>query len=144
MKLALLATDNRAHERAYSEVVPRFGTAPEGIAARIGHVAGIGSACHLLHTTANAIARKNCQEHLFSQPSMFLKWAGCERCIKVASVQRGKNWQKIQPDIIHGQGTERDCAISAVLSSFPNVVRFMAIWQSYRDYFVQSLEVIIG
>src|SRR5690606_16119977 len=29
---------------------------------------------------------------------------------------------KIQPDIVHGQGTERDCAISAVYSGFPNVL----------------------
>jgi glycosyltransferase involved in cell wall biosynthesis len=30
--------------------------------------------------------------------------------------------KEIQPDIVHGQGTERDCAISAVFSGFPNVV----------------------
>jgi glycosyltransferase involved in cell wall biosynthesis len=30
--------------------------------------------------------------------------------------------RKLQPDIVHGQGTERDCAISAVLSGFPSVI----------------------
>jgi glycosyltransferase involved in cell wall biosynthesis len=30
--------------------------------------------------------------------------------------------REIQPDIVHGQGTERDCAISAVFSGFPNVL----------------------
>ena len=30
--------------------------------------------------------------------------------------------REIQPDIVHGQGTERDCSISAVFSGFPNVL----------------------
>jgi len=29
---------------------------------------------------------------------------------------------EIRPDVVHGQGTERDCAISAVFSGFPNVL----------------------
>jgi len=30
--------------------------------------------------------------------------------------------KEIQPDLVHGQGTELDCAVSAVFSGFPNVV----------------------
>ena len=30
--------------------------------------------------------------------------------------------QELQPDLVHGQGTERDCAISAVMSGFPSVI----------------------
>ena len=30
--------------------------------------------------------------------------------------------KEIQPDIVHGQGTERDCALAAVLSGYPNVL----------------------
>lgn len=30
--------------------------------------------------------------------------------------------REIKPDIVHGQGTERDCAMAAVLSGFPNVL----------------------
>jgi len=30
--------------------------------------------------------------------------------------------REIRPDIVHGQGTERDCAMEAVLSGFPNVL----------------------
>jgi glycosyltransferase involved in cell wall biosynthesis len=33
-----------------------------------------------------------------------------------------KKLREIQPDIVHGQGTERDCGISAVFSGFPNVI----------------------
>lgn len=31
MKVAVLTTDNREHERCYTETVPRFGTAPEAL-----------------------------------------------------------------------------------------------------------------
>lgn len=33
-----------------------------------------------------------------------------------------KRLREIKPDIVHGQGTERECAISAVFSGFPNVL----------------------
>ena len=39
-------------------------------------------------------------------------------CIRAAR----KKLREIQPDIVHGQGTERDCALNAVLSGFPNVL----------------------
>ena len=42
-------------------------------------------------------------------------YQGCVRAVR-------RKLQEIQPDIVHGQGTERDCAISAVLSGFPNVL----------------------
>jgi len=42
-------------------------------------------------------------------------YQGCIRGLR-------KQLRKIQPDIVHGQGTERYCALSAARSGFPNVV----------------------
>jgi glycosyltransferase involved in cell wall biosynthesis len=42
-------------------------------------------------------------------------FAGCILAVR-------KKMRQIQPDIVHGQGTEGDCAISAVYSRFPNVL----------------------
>ncbi|MFH1111420.1 MAG: glycosyltransferase family 4 protein [Planctomycetota bacterium] len=42
-------------------------------------------------------------------------YQGCVRATRAAL-------KEIRPDIVHGQGTERYCAISAVLSGFPNLV----------------------
>jgi len=39
-------------------------------------------------------------------------------CVRAAR----KRIQEIQPDIVHGQGTEADCSLSAVYSGFPNVL----------------------
>lgn len=42
-------------------------------------------------------------------------YLGCARAVR-------RKLREIQPDIVHGQGTERECAVSAVLSGFPNVL----------------------
>ena len=42
-------------------------------------------------------------------------YQGCIRATR-------KKLRELQPDIVHGQGTERDCAIAAALSGFPNVI----------------------
>ena len=38
-----------------------------------------------------------------------------------------KELAKIQPDIVHGQGTEAECALTAVTSPFPHVITFHGI-----------------
>ena len=42
-------------------------------------------------------------------------YQGCIRAVR-------KKLRELRPNIVHGQGTERDCAISAVFSGFPNVL----------------------
>ena len=42
-------------------------------------------------------------------------YAGCILAVR-------KKLREIQPDIVHGQGTERDCGISTVFSGYPNII----------------------
>jgi glycosyltransferase involved in cell wall biosynthesis len=42
-------------------------------------------------------------------------YQGCIRAVR-------RELKRIRPEIVHGQGTERDCALSAVFSGFPNVL----------------------
>jgi glycosyltransferase involved in cell wall biosynthesis len=57
----------------------------------------------------------------FHQPIVG-KW-GWGKSLFLGCAQATRNLLKeIQPDIVHGQGTERDCAISAVLSGYPNIL----------------------
>jgi glycosyltransferase involved in cell wall biosynthesis len=49
-------------------------------------------------------------------------YQGCIRAVR-------KKLKEIQPDIVHGQGTERECAMAAALSGFPNVVTIHGIMQ---------------
>ena len=56
--------------------------------------------------------------HALHVPKIGWLRSGYQGCIRAV---RG-TLRDIRPDLVHGQGTERYCAISAVLSGFPNVV----------------------
>ena len=42
-------------------------------------------------------------------------YQGCVRAVR-------RELAILRPDIVHGQGTERDCSLSAVFSGYPNVL----------------------
>lgn len=141
MKVVILITDNREPYKDYSAPAPYFGTAPEALLQGFPSLPGVE-----VHVVSCARARLQSPERL--APNIFfhslyvpkMGWMstffqGCiratRRCLK-----------GIRPDIVHGQGTERDCAISAAFSGFPNVVTihgnmaelarlFRARWLSY-------------
>ncbi len=46
---------------------------------------------------------------------MRTSYQGCIRAVR-------RRLKVIKPDLVHGQGTERECAVSAVFSRFPNVL----------------------
>ena len=56
--------------------------------------------------------------HLCHAPKIGWLRTGYQGCIRAVR----RKVRELEPDIVHGQGTERDCAISAVFSGFPNVV----------------------
>jgi glycosyltransferase involved in cell wall biosynthesis len=60
----------------------------------------------------------NIRHHALHVPKLGWLRTGYQGCIRAVR----RKLQEIQPDIVHGQGTERDCAISAVFSGFPNVL----------------------
>jgi len=121
LKIALLTTDNRENDREYSRVAPSFGTAPEALLRgfRELHDIEIHVVCCLKkEVVAPERLAKNIFFHAVVVPSIgWLKtgYVGCIRAVR-------KKLREIKPDVVHGQGTERDCAISAVFSSYPNVV----------------------
>jgi glycosyltransferase involved in cell wall biosynthesis len=55
-------------------------------------------------------------------------YQGCIRGIR-------KKLQEIRPDIVHGQGTERYCALGAAFSGFPNVVTIHGNMKAVAKFF---------
>jgi glycosyltransferase involved in cell wall biosynthesis len=78
---------------------------------------------HVISCIRQAVkSPKNVAENIFFHSVFVPKFGwmssgyyGCSRAIRSLCA-------KIKPDIVHGQGTERDCAMAAVLSGFPNVI----------------------
>lgn len=121
MRIALLTTDNRTMYKDYSTPAPYFGPAPEALLQGLAlmpeaevHVVS----CVRGKVQSPAKLAPNIFFHSLRVPKIGWMRTGYQGCIRVTR----KKLKEIQPEIVHGQGTEMDCSISAVFSGFPNVV----------------------
>ena len=121
MKVAFLTTDNREHLKDYSSVGPYFGTAPGALLQGFAGMSDVE--CHVISCTQKKMQSpeklaNNMWFHSLHVPKFGWMRTGYQGCIRAVR----RFLREIKPDIVHGQGTERDCAISAVFSGFPNVI----------------------
>jgi glycosyltransferase involved in cell wall biosynthesis len=121
MKIALLTTDNREHFKHYARPNPYFGTAPEALLEGFAQLRDIE--VHVVSCTRKTMESPkqlapNIHFHSVLVPKIGWMSSMYQGCIRATR----RKLREIQPDIVHGQGTERDCAISAVFSGFPNVL----------------------
>jgi glycosyltransferase involved in cell wall biosynthesis len=122
LKIAIIVPDNRDEHRRYADPQPYFGTA---VTALLDGFSRLADECeiHVVGCVQQPLARpEKIGPNLFYHAEVVPKWGwlrggylGCIRSIR-------RQLQKIQPDIVHGQGTERYCALAATFSGFPNVL----------------------
>ena len=121
LKVAFLTTDNREHDHNYSASAPYFGTAPaallEGFAA-LPNIEVHVLSCAQQSMSSPAKLAENISFHSLHVPKIGWLRTGYAGCIRAVQ----KELKKFQPDIVHAQGTERDCAISAVFQKIPKVL----------------------
>ena len=121
MKIAFITMDNREHLKDYSCPEPYFGTAPEALLKGFSMIPEAEVdviSCVRRPVLAPVRIAPNIRYHALLVPKsgwMSTFYRGCIRSIR-------RKLSEIQPDIVHGQGTERYCAISAAFSGFPNVI----------------------
>lgn len=121
MKVALITTDNREHFKNYAKTVPSFGTAPEALLqgfAQLPDVEVHVVSCARMRMQSPEKLADNIFFHSLLVPKIGWMTTAYQGCIRAAR----KKLREIQPDIVHGQGTEMDCALDAVFSGFPNVL----------------------
>src|SRR4051812_36766919 len=115
MKIAVITTDNRQHYGTYNVPVPGFGTAPEALLQ--GFAAMPELEVHVVSCVQKPVKSPekladNIFFHSLYVPKlgwMRTSYQGCVRAVR-------RRLKVIRPDIVHGQGTERECAVSAVFS----------------------------
>lgn len=122
MHLALITTDNREDRRDFSPERPWFGTAVQalldGFAGLQGELEVHVISCTRAHLTTPLQLAPNITFHSVHVPGWaWLKTAYLGNILAVRRLLR-----ELQPDLVHGQGTERDCALCAVFSGFPNLI----------------------
>lgn len=122
MKVAVLATDNREHYKDYDTPSPHFGTAPEALLQGFSmmpedvevHVVS----CIRRRVGAPEKIGPNIYFHSLVVPKIGWVRTGYQGCIRATR----RLLRTIKPDLVHAQGTERDCAMEAVFSGFPSVL----------------------
>ncbi len=121
MKVALLVVDNRGLLDDCGNPIPHFGTAPEALLQGFARMPELE--VHVVSTIRERVRSPeflspNLRFHSLVVPKlgwMRTLYQGCVRATR-------RKLREIRPDIVHGQGTEFDGAISAVRSGFPNVI----------------------
>jgi glycosyltransferase involved in cell wall biosynthesis len=122
MKIVKITTDNRTHFGDYGKVAPYFGTAPDALLQGFASLQDETE----IHVISVAREKMTAQHQLapniwFHQP-VIPSWGMGRSLFAGAVMAVRKLLREIQPDIVHGQGTERECALAAVFSGFPNVL----------------------
>jgi glycosyltransferase involved in cell wall biosynthesis len=117
----MITMDNREDTRRYAEPEPYFGTAPAALLQGLAmapecevHVV----CCVQQPVPSPAKLADNIFYHSLVVPKTGWLRGAYLGCIQAAR----KKLREIQPDIVHGQGTERYCSLAAVRSGFPNVL----------------------
>jgi glycosyltransferase involved in cell wall biosynthesis len=134
LRIAILTSDKRDHDRDYADPVPGFGPAPAALLQGFAQLPEVE--VHVVSCTRQPMRSpekiaENIWYHGLHVPKigwMRTLYQGCIRATR-------KILREIQPDIVHGQGTEHDCAISAVLSGFPNVLTIHGNMRSVAEFY---------
>jgi glycosyltransferase involved in cell wall biosynthesis len=121
MRIVILTTDNREPHKDYANPEPHFGTAPAALLQGLTLIPQIE--VHVVSCVRQPVrAPKKIAPNIFFHSLVVPKigwmktlFQGCVRAT------RKKIWE-IRPDIVHGQGTEADCSLSAIFSGFPSVL----------------------
>jgi len=121
VRIALLTTDNRENYRKYEITSPHFGPAVEALLQGLAEIPDLEVhvvSCSQQPMSAPEKLSANTLFHLLHVPKIGWLRTGYQGCIRATR----KFLRKLQPDIVHGQGTERECALCATFSGFPNVI----------------------
>jgi glycosyltransferase involved in cell wall biosynthesis len=121
MKIVQITNDNRDQQEDRSNPVPYFGAAPEALLEGFATIPGVEVhvVCCVRRELVNPAPLYG-KIHYHSVIVPKLGWMSTlyVGCIRATS----KLVREIAPDIVHGQGTERDCAMTAVYSGLPSVL----------------------
>src|ERR1044072_7008483 len=121
LKIGFLTLDARQAFRQYDKPAPYFGTAPEALLqgfALLPEVEVHVVCCIQKLMVSPEKLAPNVWYHSLLVPKIGWMRTGYQGCIRATR----KKIRALQPAIVHGQGTERDCAISATFTGFPNVL----------------------
>ena len=122
LKVGILTTDNRFHFKEYDRPKPSFGTAVEALFSGFSHFHS-ELEIHVISATQEPLVSParlapNIHYHSLLVPKLGWLRTAYQGCIRAARTKV----RELNLDLVHGQGTERDCAMEAVFSGRPNLL----------------------
>jgi hypothetical protein len=122
VRIVQITTDNREHFRDFTANAPYFGTAPDALLKGFEAVSDEAE----VHVVSVARQKMGAPDLIgknihFHQP-IIPSWGMGRSLFAGAILALRKTIREINPDIVHGQGTERECALAAVFSGYPNIL----------------------
>ncbi len=120
LKIAQVTMDNREHYKTHADPIPCFGTAPEALLQGLSRLPE--TEVHVISCIRQPVGAPeklapNIFFHSLVVPKIGWMRTGFQGCVRAVR----RKISEIQPDIVHGQGTESYFALAAVFSGRPNV-----------------------
>lgn len=130
MKVALISTDNRECFKHYDEDVPIVPPPQEALLCGFAEQPDLEvhfiSCLQVQPKHSPKKLAHNVHYHGLHVPKLGWMRTGYQGCIRAVR----QLLQTIQPDVVHGHGTERECAMCATFSGFPNIITLHGIMAS--------------
>lgn len=130
MKVALISTDNRECFKKYEEAHPIVPPPQEALLSGFADQNELEvhflSCLQIQPTHSPTKLASNVYYHPLHVPKLGWMRTGYQGCIRAIR----RKLREINPDVVHGQGTERECAICAAFSGFPNIVTLHGVMRS--------------
>lgn len=121
LKIAMLIPDNREESGRHQDPLPYFGPAPSALLQGLAGLPDVE--VHVVSCVKKAVpAPEKIAENTYYHAEVVPQWGwlrsgylGCHRAVK-------NRLRTIRPHVVHGQGSERNCALNAACCGWPNVV----------------------
>ena len=121
MRIAFLVPDNRDELRRYADPDPYFGPAPTALLEGLAQMPECE--VHVVCCVQKPLrSPPKLADNIYYHSVMVPKWGWMRGAYLGCILALRKKLREIKPDLVHGQGTERYCALAAVCSGLPNVL----------------------
>jgi glycosyltransferase involved in cell wall biosynthesis len=133
MKIAFLVPDDRDEFRNYSAVQPYFGPAPTALLEGFEQL----DQCdiHIVSCLHRPLPATATPGKISYHPLVVPKWGWRLTCYAGCVLAIRRKLRALNPDVVHGQGTERYCGLAAALSGFHNIITIHGNMRSVARFF---------
>jgi len=121
MRIAFLVPDDRDEFRRYADAEPYFGPAPSALLEGLAKMPECE--VHIVCAIQKALrSPAKLADNIYYHSVLVRKWGWMRGAYLGCILALRNKLREIKPDLVHGQGTERYCALAAVFSGYPNVL----------------------